>query len=129
MFKRETRPPTIIDIKPRSRIEDFSRKTYLKLKKFVKLINTKIQKIYARGKTMVKIEVVKKKSWFLINVLGQSIVNDNPELRDHLIANKSVKLTIETIEKKPEPEPEPEPTVEDYVESKETEAEEETKTD
>lgn len=63
---------------------------------------------------MVKIEVIKKKSWFLINVLGQGIVNDNPELRDHLIANKSVKLTIETVEPVVEKAPEPEPTVEDF---------------
>ena len=75
---------------------------------------------------MAKVEVLKKKSWFLINVLGQSIVNDHPELRDHLIANKPVKLTIETVDLQPEPKPvvKPEPTVEDYVDKQEEDDEE-----
>lgn len=79
---------------------------------------------------MTKVEVIKSRSWFLINVLGQKVCKDNPELFEHFKDNKPVKLTVETVEapveeKTPE---EPVKTVEDYSDDiEESEAEEETK--
>lgn len=49
-----------------------------------------------------KIEVIKNKSWFLMQIMGVKLMQQNPKIRAHLAANKPVKLTVEIIDDKQE---------------------------
>ena len=121
VFKKEEPEPVVIDIKPVPEWKKMGEDIYIKgkhlFKKWSKALHKKYNK--TRDTKMAKVEVVKNRSWFLINVLGQKICKDNPELFEHFKDNKPVKLTIETVEVEV-PEPvveEPDKTVEDYTDT------------
>lgn len=125
VFKKEAPKPIIIDIKPVPEWKKMGEDIYIKGKQLFKKWGKALHKKYNKTREikMAKVEVVKNRSWFLINVLGQKICKDNPELFEHFKDNKPVKLTIETVEiEAPEPVVEvPVKTVEDYTSEEKTE--------
>lgn len=133
VFKKPETQPIIIDVKQPSKFKSQLQAIYLNGKRLlgagVKILQTKIkQKTQMRDKKMVKVEVIKNRSWFLVNVLGQKVCKDNPDLFEHFKDNKPVKLTVETVEVPVEEiAAEPEKTVEDFAADEETETAEEIK--
>jgi hypothetical protein len=100
VFKKPETPAIIIDVKDSGRWKSWCLRKYEKLKTQAEIFYGKTREVYkqVREKTMAKIEVVKSRSWFLINVLGQKVCKAHPELFEHFKDNKPVKLTVETVE-------------------------------
>lgn len=100
VFKKPEPPTIIIDVKQVAYWKSWCLRKYGILRDSAIVFYGKAKKVYkqVREKTMAKIEVVKSRSWFLINVLGQKVCKAHPELFEHFKDNKPVKLTVETVE-------------------------------
>jgi hypothetical protein len=100
VFKKPEPATIVIDVKDSGRWKSWCLRKYERIRSISKIFFDRAKKIYkqVREKTMAKIEVVKSRSWFLINVLGQKVCKSHPELFEHFKDNKPVKLTVETVD-------------------------------